>query len=114
PHTRRPQHPQLRAPPSNAPAVPGLERTFGDRLDAGKTVSPSEILFHNPEAFNPTQDEVVAAIGGLIGMCDHPAPSDWVHGRPTLVLVFPAWLQQHHSNQPVAGERVGDHLAIAR
>ena len=45
---------------------------------------------------------------------DDAAAADRVHGRASLVIVFPPRLQQHHPDHAIARDRVGHHLAVPR
>ena len=72
------------------------------------------ILLDDPEAFEPAQDEVVAAVGQPLDVGQHAAAADRIDRRPSLVVPVPSRPQQHHPDHAIAGQRVGDHVAVAR
>ena len=77
-------------------------------------VAARVILAGDAELLQPAQDDVVAAVVVLLGEGDEPGAADRVDRRPSLVIGFPPRAQQHHADDPVAGQRVGDHLPVAR
>ena len=72
------------------------------------------ILLDDPEPLHPAQDDVVAAVRQPLVVRQHAAAADRIDRRPPLVIAIPSRPQQHHPDHAVAGERIGDHLAIAR
>jgi len=67
----------------------------------------------NPDALETPQHDVVPSVGERIDMRDEPAAPDGIHGR-TPRLHLHARAKQHHPDHPIAGDGIGDHLAVAR
>jgi len=70
------------------------------------------ILLEDPEALDPPQHDVVAPVRKPFDMREDAAAADGEHGRPAFVVALEPRAQEHHSNHSIAGNRVGDHVAI--
>ena len=88
----------------------GLRET----LDVSDPVRPRVVFVLDAEALRPLQHDVEPAVRQPLVVRDDARAADVEHGRPAFVVLFEPWTQQHHSDQPVAVERVHDHRAIPR
>jgi hypothetical protein len=92
----------------------GVAQRLEDRLDVGDAVAAMVILLPHAELLEPAQHEVVAAIAGPVRVSDEPGAADLVDVRPPFVVPLPPRPQQHHSDNPIAIERVRHHVAVPR
>jgi len=107
---------ELLATASGVPRAGGslfLVRSFGHRFHVGQPVRLALILGGDAELLDPAKDDVEPSVREPLGVRDHARASNLVDGRPARVVGLVTGLQQHHSDDPIAGERISDHRAIA-
>jgi hypothetical protein len=66
------------------------------------------------ELLEPLQHQVVAAVLETLGVRDQARAAGCVDRRTAVVVVLVSVPQQHHADDPIAGQRFRDHLAIPR
>ena len=93
--------------PEGKKLIVGPEVSNDDEL-----VSGDNVWGDDPESFEPAKDDVVAPVRQPLEMCNHAAAPERVDRRSSFVIVFPPRPQQCHADNPIASQRIGDHLAI--
>ena len=103
------------------PPIPDRTRVVGIDLTASRARAvvlaagrTRAILLDDPEPFDAPEHDVVPAVLQPLGVRDDAAAANRIHRRLPLVIALPAGFQKHHAEHSIAGERVPDHLAIAR
>jgi hypothetical protein len=91
-----------------------LAGRLGERRDMRNPVGAAVVLAVDAELLDSAQDDVVAPVRQRLGMRDDTGAADPIHGRPSLIVGLVARLQQRHSDDPVALQRVTGHRPVSR